>query len=101
MNEVISDATVKTRKNHICLGCLQSFPPGSIMHKQTNIFEGSIGSVYTCPACEELKKYIDPEDGWWMEGYTHDAIEGTDESPESYLEKLRSTSAQDAWREKP
>lgn len=51
--DVISDKQVKTRKSHRCYACNRLFPPGTIMHSQTNTFDG-ISTIYSCQTCDTL-----------------------------------------------
>jgi hypothetical protein len=52
--EVLSEKIVKTKKPHFCFACSRSFPAGSTMKYQANIFDGDFGSLYVCETCQEL-----------------------------------------------
>lgn len=52
--EVLSEKIVKTKKPHFCFACSRSFPAGSEMKHQSNIFDGDFGSIYVCATCQKL-----------------------------------------------
>lgn len=48
---IVSQKTVKTRKEHRCFGCARKFPKGAQMEKIDNADEGTIHSSYWCDVC--------------------------------------------------
>ena len=50
---ILSDKTVKTRKQTFCDACGRKFPAGTKMHKQVNTLDG-IQTWTECPTCQEL-----------------------------------------------
>ena len=79
MGVLLSDKNVKTRKEHQCYGCMNTFQPGTEMNRQCFVCDHHAYSIYMCQECldfcdehpEEL-----PEDDWedgYEEGYVRDA----------------------------
>lgn len=56
----------KTRKDHRCVGCLETIPKGSPASYFAGIWEGDFCAGHLCIPCEEhLTKYSrDFRDGW-------------------------------------
>jgi len=52
--EAIKTEIVKTRKHHWCHCCLETFPKGVKMQKQTLVGDGSISDIYVCESCQNI-----------------------------------------------
>lgn len=53
MCDVISTATVKTRKPHRCWGCTKLYPVGTKMDRIVSKDAGEIGTAYWCDECNK------------------------------------------------
>ena len=53
MAALLRDGIVKTRKEHICHGCLKKIPKGSDVYSQTGVDDG----IYTIYMCNECRDY--------------------------------------------
>lgn len=51
MTTMLSDKTVKTRKEHQCMGCLQHFPAGTETSSQTIADNGTVYTFRMCMSC--------------------------------------------------
>lgn len=89
----LTDKEVKTRKEHRCFACLIKYPAGTVMNYQSYIFEGELGSCYTCNGCSELlSTYRDvfADDGFYPEGGVRESMDDEKvKTPEELLEKWR------------
>lgn len=52
--EILSEKVVKIKKPHICFACGRTFPVGTMMTYQVNVFDGDFCSIYTCNTCSQL-----------------------------------------------
>ena len=52
--ETISQKKVKTRKPHLCSGCLRKFPSGTMMERTTGVDGGDISNAYWCNVCVKV-----------------------------------------------
>lgn len=55
-NGALQDNMVKTRKDHICVGCSANIPKGSTARYQSGRWQGGFYSNYFCTPCDD---YID------------------------------------------
>ena len=63
MADVLSQKTVKTRKEHECFGCGRKFEKGSLLSRVTCVGEGQITTSYWCDTCNEYwNEHMDAED---------------------------------------
>lgn len=53
MNQLLSAATVKTRKPHKCSGCLEVIQSGTEVELQVVKNNDGIANVYICSRCQE------------------------------------------------
>lgn len=58
----ISHKKVKTRKPHICHGCVRLFPKNTEMIYSTSVDSSQISSVYWCNDCEEFLSSLPMEE---------------------------------------
>ena len=88
MTDIIEEIEVKkTRKPHMCFGCLEIIPVGSPAHVQVNNDMG-IWRIYTHPACEEIIRGMDMHyDDDYVEGCVRTELEdaGFEGTPEEYV----------------
>lgn len=68
MVEILSDKIVKTRKAHWCFACHRKFEAGTVMDCQTNKYDGTIGTTYSCATCRELMRKFKP---WFFDDSEH------------------------------
>ncbi|ASV67591.1 hypothetical protein [Cytobacillus kochii] len=65
--DILTDKKVKTRKTHVCHGCVTSYPPKTEMRYVTSIDGGEFQSAYCCQTCDEVIEktydYIDLQNG--------------------------------------
>lgn len=67
--QIVSDKTVKTRKEHKCWGCGRSFPKGSELRRLVEADGGEIKSTYWCYVCTEAwNEWMHPCDDGIMFG---------------------------------
>lgn len=60
---VLRSGMVVTRKPHECAICFETFPAGSRVRAQTEVFDGDMKTFRFCPACcEAMGKCISGED---------------------------------------
>jgi hypothetical protein len=52
-NTVIRDGIVKTRKEHICYGCLKTINKGKTAQSVTYTYDGDIYTSYMCDICKD------------------------------------------------
>lgn len=50
---VLRSGKVKTRKDHVCHGCLEKVPKGTEMYSQTITDEGTVYTLYMCNDCTD------------------------------------------------
>ena len=100
--DILKHKKVKTRKQHYCYACHRSFPKGTELHNQINVFDGEIGSVYWCDTCEVIMQkhsdYVyDRSEGVFPDGCVQDIpvnyfsrkeLIETKWTPEKILERL-------------
>lgn len=68
MSELISTATVTTRKTHICFGCNRDIPRGNVMNVMVCVDGGEIYRLRQCEICDEIARHLDCNE--LVEGYT-------------------------------
>ena len=93
--DVLSDHEVKkTRKAHVCFGCLKVIPVGSPAHVQVNTDCGKVGSIYTHSYCQKIMQEMWVEndmygDETFSEGDVTQYLREIDftGTPEEYVEK--------------
>lgn len=61
----LSNKVVKTRKDHVCIGCGNKYPVGTMMNKNVSVDDGNLSSTHMCLICEEFMsdkwRYCDGE----------------------------------------
>ncbi|MDP2692797.1 MAG: hypothetical protein Q8O88_04125 [bacterium] len=80
---------VKTRKPHRCFACLRTFPEGTKMNYQTNVYDGDLYSLYTCETCIDIMALSNRDDygEGFEEGFVREQLTGS-EDPEWLLKRL-------------
>jgi len=92
--DILSNQLVKIRKPRQCFGCLRKFEIGTQMRRQVNIFDGEIGTVYSCETCDTLmsnykKEFIDESEGVFPECCIQERYSDFKvKNPEELLKKL-------------
>lgn len=78
---VISERTVKSRKQHPCVWCVEQIDAGTAAVRQTNKDNGEIYSIYFHPECRDaislVPGWIEPEElpqGQFARGSTVDCF---------------------------
>ena len=72
MNECLQDKQVVTRKDHVCIGCMENIPTGSPAHYQAGTYEGEFYSNYFCTLCDDYLDSLEHRDQLeiWEYGFT-------------------------------
>lgn len=64
-NILFKSKEVLTRKEHLCWGCAEKFPPKSRMVKQDGKYDNEVSTTYWCRMCfAYIKTLSDTEDGF-------------------------------------
>ena len=96
MTDIIEEIEVKkTRKPHMCFGCLEIIPVGSPAHLCVSSDTGTICRSYTHAACETIMRLIDTYgDEGLDEGCVRDELmdKGFEGTPEEYVAQMEARS---------
>ena len=86
MATILKDKIVKIRKEQRCYSCYRKFPKDTLLKSWTAVYEGQIGSGYTCPVCEKIMSLSN--DSEFEEGYVCDML-NKGQTPEQLLEEMQ------------
>lgn len=60
MSDILRWQKIKTRKPHICFGCGQKYPAGTMMTSAAYADSGTVDGCYWCQTCEEyMSRYFE------------------------------------------
>ncbi len=83
MSPAFRSKQVKTRKSHLCLGCLKTFQKGTSMSYTKGITDYGFFSYYLCQECLDVIDDVGwsdlaDADGGLLEGFVNDWRDGND-----------------------
>lgn len=58
----VREKEVKTRKPHQCIGCLETYPKGSLLLYRAYVFDGEFQTDYLCDNCVKALGDMDSSD---------------------------------------